>query len=601
MRMLYAVFIAAIVSLPAHGGDRSAEIARKLHGFDENVQKVVRDWNGVGIGVGIVVDDKLVFTRGYGYRDYGNKLPITSQTLFQIASNTKLFAAVSAGLLVEEGKLTWDMPIRESAPSIQFYNDSLNNTVTLQDMLAHRTGITRHDSIWYKSEFTSRELYERLKFLEPAAPPRQILLYNNLMYAGVGHVVELESGKVWKDFVQERILSPLDMRSTVFSISDMLKQPDHGVPYDERRDSTELYQIPFYEHTDGIAAAGSVISNIEDLSHWLIALMHEGRYAGKQVLPASVLKATLQPSIALPNELGEAYGWWELQNPMEGMGRRTASYRGHLITYHGGALPGFYSQVSYMPHDRIGVIVFTIGKHTRRLTDAISYNVYERLLGMSQTPWTNRWLEVRRKDKQAAAAARTKAGTGRIVGTQPSHALRDYVGDYESPAYGVLRIGLSGGQLQFDFHNLHLPLTHFHYDRFDTPDDEQNGLRSVNFLTNPQGDIDRATMSLDEAEATFVRRPAPVNNELLSRLAGTYESPGGAKLRVVLRPDGRLVVASPESPGWVLVPYKELKFRIREFSDVVFEFVMEEDQVTAVKKSDPAGEYVSKRLAAPQP
>ncbi|MBK7902532.1 MAG: serine hydrolase [Proteobacteria bacterium] len=578
--------------------DRSADVARKLRSFDEHVQSVLYDWNGVGIGVGVVVDDQLVFTRGYGYRDYGNKLPVTSKTVFQIASNTKLFTAVAAGFLVEEGKLTWDEPIRNSVPSIQFYSDSLNNTVTLQDMLAHRTGITRHDSIWYRSEFTTREIYERLKLLEPAAPPRQVQLYNNLMYAGVGHVVELESGRPWKDFVQERILAPLDMGATGFSIPELLEQPDHGVPYDERRDSTELYRIPYYEHIDGIAAAGSIVSNIEDLSHWLIALMNEGRYAGRQVLPASVLEATLLPSIALPSELGEAHGWWELQNPVEGMGRRTASYRGHLITYHGGALPGFYSQISYLPHERIGVIVFTIGKHTRKLTDALSYEVYERLLGMSVTPWTDRWLEVRRKEKQADAAARSRAGAGRISGTQPSHALQDYAGDYEHPAYGVMRVGLEDGQLQLDFHNLHLPLEHFHYDRFQTPDDEQDGLRSVNFLTSPHGDLDRATMSLDEAEATFVRRRTPVDKRLLERLAGTYESADGARFQVGLQPGATLVVASPEGPNRVLIPYRDLEFRIREFSDVTYEFVMDDDRVTGLRQTEPSGEYFSKRVDA---
>lgn len=582
----------------ADGVHASADFASRFDGFDEYVQQALNDWNGVGIGVAVVVDDKLVFARGYGYRDYDKKLPVTSQTLFQIASNTKLFTAVAAGLLVQEGKLTWDQPIREAVPSIRFYNDSLNNTVTLQDMLAHRTGITRHDSIWYMSDFTAKDIFERLKYLEPAAPLRQVHLYNNLMYAGVGHIVELETGLVWKDFVQQRVLNPLDMRSTVFSISDMLKHPDYGVTYDERRDSDELYRIPYYEDTHGIAAAGSVISNLDDMSHWLIALMNEGRYAGRQVLPASVLEATFQPSIVLPNELGEAHGWWELQNPVEGIGRRTASYRGHLITYHGGALPGFYSQVSYLPQDGVGVIVFTIGKHTRKLTDAISYNIYERFLGMSQTPWASRWLEVQHKDKQASSAARASAGVGRVAGTRPSHPLQDYVGNYEDPAYGALKIGLSGSQLQFEFNKLHLPLTHFHYDRFDTWNDEQYGVRSVNFQTNPLGDIDRVSMSLDEAEATFVRRPEPVDRAVLDRLIGTYKSPDGDMLQVSLQPDGSLVVASPEGPTRTLIPYKNLKFRVRAFSDVMYEFVMVNDRATALKESSPSGEYVSPRVAA---
>src|SRR5207249_2672851 len=136
-------------------------------------------------------------------------------------SNTKLFTAVSAGLLVEEGKLGWDQPVRKFVPSVQFYNDELNNTVTLRDMLAHRTGITRHDGIWYKSDFTSKELFDRLKYLEPSQPLRQFFLYNNMMYAGVGHMIHLLSGKTWEEFVRSRLLEPLGMKRTVFSIDEM--------------------------------------------------------------------------------------------------------------------------------------------------------------------------------------------------------------------------------------------------------------------------------------------------------------------------------------------------------------------------------------------
>jgi CubicO group peptidase (beta-lactamase class C family) len=140
-------------------------VTQKLAGFDAFMEKTLKDWNAPGIGVGVVVGDKLVFAKGYGFRDYEKKLPITANTLYPIASNTKLFTAVAAGFLVEEGKLSWDRPIRESVPTIEFYDSYLNNTITLRDMLAHRTGITRHDSIWYKSDYTNRELFDRLKYL----------------------------------------------------------------------------------------------------------------------------------------------------------------------------------------------------------------------------------------------------------------------------------------------------------------------------------------------------------------------------------------------------------------------------------------------------
>src|SRR5216683_3886793 len=155
-------------SLQAQGpAGPSIDVTQKLAGFDEFMEKTLKDWNAPGIGVGIVVGDKLVFAKGYGYRDYEKKLPFTPNTLYQIASNSKLFTAVAAGLLVEEGKLTWDKPVRESVPSIQFSNDSLNSTVTLRDMLSHRMGITRHDTIWYQASDSRLQLFSKLKFMDP--------------------------------------------------------------------------------------------------------------------------------------------------------------------------------------------------------------------------------------------------------------------------------------------------------------------------------------------------------------------------------------------------------------------------------------------------
>src|SRR6202165_3144493 len=291
------------------------DIAKKLDGFDAYMSKVLKDWNTAGIGVGVVVNDKLVFAKGYGYRDYEKKLPFTGATVCPIASNTKLFTAVAAGMLVEEGKLTLDKSLRESVPTIRFNNERLNNTVTLRDMLSHRTGVTRHDTIWYKSDFTRKELFDRLKYLEPQEPMRQAFLYNNLMFSAVGEIIELKSGQRWEQFVREKIFTPLDMKTTTYGIDDMNQHPDHGVPFREKRDSFELYKIPYYEDTEGVAPAGAIISNIDELSHWLIALMNDGKYNGKQVLPASVLKVTLQPAIGLPNTIGESLGFWELLNP----------------------------------------------------------------------------------------------------------------------------------------------------------------------------------------------------------------------------------------------------------------------------------------------
>ncbi len=583
------VFALMACGVAARG--QEVDVAKKLQGFDAYMEQTLKDWNTPGVGVGIVVNDKLVFAKGYGYRDYEKKLPFTPKTMQPIASNSKLFTAVAAGMLVEEGKLTWDKPIRESVPNIQFYNDQLNSNVTLRDMLSHRTGVTRHDLIWFKSPFTRKELFERLKYLEPQEPLRTTFLYNNLMFAAVGQIIELKSGKKWEDFVRERIFTPLDMSATNYTIADMLKQPDYGVPFREKRDSFELYKIPYYEDTEGVAPAGAVISNIDELSHWLGALMNEGKYNGKQVLPASVVKATLQPAIGLPNTAGEALGYWEILNPAYGMGRQTASYRGKLLTFHGGDLPGFHSQVSFMPNDKIGVIVLVISDHSAPLYNIISYNIYERLLGLDQTPWSQRQLAQRLANKKAGTEARSKAGGDRVPNTKPSHALGDYLAEYENPAYGILKIGLQGDQLQFSFHEFHFPLNHFHYDRFDTPDDEQYGKFSVNFRTNPQGDIDNAVISLDQAEVVFTRKPESLEASVLEKLAGVYLTPSKVKFEVRYQPGTGLMIAFPGAPPQKLIHVKGMQFRTPLFADDIYEFVLENGQVKSLKERTPSGEY----------
>lgn len=470
--------------------------------------------------MGIVEKDRLVFAKGYGYRDYGKKLPYTPTTVQPIASNTKLLTAVAAGLLVDEGKLDWDRPVRNYVPSIKFYNDDLDRSITVRDMLSHRTGVTRHDLIWYKSDYTQKELFDRLKYLEPSEPPRSVFLYNNMMYSGTGYAVELLSGKPWESFVRDRILNPLGMTSTTFAIEDMVKLPEPGVPYTERRDNTELYRIPYYSDALGLAPAGAINSSIVDMSHWLIALMNGGVYNGKQVLPKSVIRQTLAPSIALPNTGLEVRGWGDPQQRV-----------------------------------RDGTV------------DAVGL--------------------------EADKVGRAKAGGGRVAGTRPSHPTKDYLGEFEHPAYGVLNVTQGDTSLMFDFHKIRMPLSHFHYDRFDTPDDEQDGKWSVNFLTNPQGEIDRAEMSLDENAIAFTRRvpAALITVATLRQYVATYETPNGGKLDVVLRPDNSLALMFPNGQFQALIPWQPGRFRIKEFPDVVFEFSTVNGRVTEMKQSDPAGEY----------
>ncbi len=593
MRKITFLFVAILCFFITNA--QQANINKQLNGFDQYMAETLKDWNTPGACVGIVYKNKLVFAKGYGYRDYEKKLPVTPNTLYQIASNTKLFTTIATGMLVAEGKLDWDKPIKTYVPSIQFYNDELNNTVTIHDMLSHRTGISRHDLIWYKSDFSRKELFEKLKYLEPSQPLRQGFLYNNLMYAATGYIIQLLTGKTWENFVRETILSPLGMKSTVFTIADMIKQPDYGVPFNEKRDTNILYRIPFYEETEGVGPAGSIISNINDMSHWLIALMNDGKYEGKQVLPSSAVRASLTPSVALPNTNLDK-GYTEILDPVYCMAREQASYRGHLLLFHGGDLPGFHSQISYMPTDSIGVIVFVIGDQSQPLYNIISYNLYERLLGLSLTPWSQRILKDVKEGKRIDREGRGKAAVGKVEGTKPSHPLEDYTGEYENDAYGIIKITQKDTALQFTLHRISLPLYHFHYDRFDTPNDEEDGQYSLNFRTNPQGDIGSFTISLDQSEATFTKKPdrSLSDSSTLSQYTGKYEI-AGTIITVELKNENKLFVTVPGQPAIELIPYKPRLFHTKEFADMTIEFITQNGKVTAMKQKDPSGEYEIKK------
>ncbi len=589
------IALALLVAAPA-GAQVPRDVNAAMRDWDPYMAKVMKDWDAPGIAIGIIVRDSLVWARAYGYRDYGEKVPYTLTTTQPIASNTKLFTVMAAGMLVTDGKLTWDQPIKQKVPNIRFYNDDLDRQITLRDMLSHRTGVTRHDLMWYESPFTRKELWDRLRYLEPSAPIRTTFLYNNLMYTAVGSAIEEVSSKTWEQFVQERILDPLQMTHTTLTIEDNLKNREHAVPYSERRDSTVLYKQPYYTAERAIAPAGALNSSVLDLSHWLIALMNDGTYQGRQVIPQVVIRESLQPSIALPNNAMASFGWTELFNAAYGMGRWTASYRGHLIAYHGGDLPGFHSQVSTMPNDSVGVIVLVVGDHTAPLYNALSYEIYERLLGLNHTPWADRYNAIRLKNKAANTAARAMQNAGRVPNTQPSHAIDDFLGEYVHPAYGLLTIARGDAGLVFDLHGIKLPLSRFHYDRFDTPDDEQYGKWSVNFLTSPMGEVDRAELSLDESAVTFTRRvpQALVAEAVLRQYAGTYQAPSGAKVRVVYRPGVGLVL--PGSPDTELQPWRPQQFRVAKFPDLVISFDVKDGAVTAMRQRDPGGEFVFPRV-----
>src|SRR5205809_123428 len=213
---------AAPTSRSAVSGDRA------LRGLDDFVARVMKEWQVPGLALGVIQDGKPVLLKGYGYRDVEKRLPETPRTLMAIGSNTKSFTVVLMGMLADSGKLEWDKPVRTYLPDFQLYDDFATREMTPRDLVTHRSGLPRHDGLWYGRSFNREELYRRLKYLEPSASFRSRWQYQNLMFLTAGYLVERRTGRSWDDLIRERVFAPLEMTRSNTSVRDLPAADDAG-------------------------------------------------------------------------------------------------------------------------------------------------------------------------------------------------------------------------------------------------------------------------------------------------------------------------------------------------------------------------------------
>src|ERR1700733_11036066 len=179
--------------------------AQKLDGFDAFANNELRDWKCDGFAIAIVQDGKVILSKGYGLRDVKKNLPVTEKTLFAIGSSTKSFTVTSLGVLVDQGKLDWDKPVRQYLPDFQLMDETVTERMTPRDLVTHRSGLPRHDLMWYAAPFTREEIYNRLRYLEPSKDFRASFQYQNLMFMTAGYLAGRVAGSSWESVVKSRI------------------------------------------------------------------------------------------------------------------------------------------------------------------------------------------------------------------------------------------------------------------------------------------------------------------------------------------------------------------------------------------------------------
>ncbi len=587
----------AVLNFSMSRGPKAADVAReRLKGFEAWVDSAMTAWRVVGLSVAIVVDGETVYLRGHGVRDRERNLPMTPQTLLAIGSSSKAFTTFAMGALVDQGKLAWDVPLRTYLPWFRMQDEFATARLSPRDLVTHRSGLPRHDLLWYNNSTNTREeLVRRLAYLPPSADLRERFQYNNLMFLTAGYLVGTLSGASWEDGIRQLVLTPLGMARTNFSVAASQKDPDHSLGYTVRRDTIE--RLPFRD-ISLVGPAGSINSSAEEMTKWITLHLNGGKAGDRQVLQPATIRDMYRPYTPIGG-MGTAT---ELGPMSYGLGWFVDTYRGRYRAQHGGNIDGFSAGVTLLPNDGMGIVVLA-NQNGAAINEIIARTAMDRLFGGERREWNAEGL--RQRDAAAAGAVQNeeKKGEARIAGTRLAHPLAAYAATYADSGYGPATVALERDTLVFRYNGIPAKLAHWHYETFSAlrnPADPTFADQQFTFRTNAKGKVDALLLALEPAVAPIVLRRQPEarlrDPAFLQRLTGRYQLPTGPVVTIILR-GTELVWQQGTGNPTVMEPEEGTTFVLRVNRAISLEFrVGATGNATAIRGSQPGAVFDMPRI-----
>lgn len=476
---------------------------KNLQRIDGIIEAALRAARIPGAAIAVVAGGKAVYAKGYGYRDLRTKKPVEPETVYPIASTSKAMNATLLGLLVDEGRLDWDAPVQNYLPHFRLRDPVASSRVTVRDLVTMRTGLPRHDSAWEGNATTTRaDLVARLAYLDLSADFRQRFQYCNLSVTAAGHVAEAITGKSWEALVRQRILVPLKMRHT------RCGRPNKGnvtLAYHENaRRRILLSRLRASEVT--APSGGSVHSTVMDMTRWIRFNLERGAVGRRPRLSEKTWAQLHAPQVVvgerplsgLPPDGAYALGWL------------VDTYNGHKRLSHGGYLDDVNSSVMLFPSLGMGLVCF-VNFGCAVLAPLINQHLFDAL--MNQTPVRTFEDALAQYETKIENTRRRIAAFERVKHTRPAHPLSAYAGNYSSAGYGRLTIKLRGSKLILKWHDLHLPLKHWHYEVWLAEDDDRwtlhqphafDGACPIQFQSDAHGRVAALSIPLEPEVAPIV-------------------------------------------------------------------------------------------------
>jgi CubicO group peptidase (beta-lactamase class C family) len=463
--------------------------AQTLDGYRDYVERAVADWEATGLAVAVVKDGELLLAEGFGVRRLGEPGPVDEHTRFAIGSTTKAMTAAAIGMLVDEGRLGWDDLVVEHLPWFRVDDPYVSRQMTIRDLLTHRAGMGNADFLWYERDVSREEVVRKMAMVEPAYSLRSSFIYQNIMYATAGEVVEAVSGMPWADFIRTRVFRPLGMDESVTHLEETVDQPNVASPHDRVDGRT----VPIRNASvDAVDAAGSVWSSVSDMSRWLRMLLAEGLAPdGTRILSEATVEEMFRPQTLVPP--GQFYPTQQITRPSwvtYGLAWFQHDYRGHKVDFHTGSIDGMVAIAGLVRDLDLGVYVLANRDHVE-VRHAIMYRAFDHFLGGDERDWSGDLKALYDDLASAAERRRSVAEERRVPGTSPSLALDEYVGEYTHPLFGALSVSRNGDGLRADLGpGQPGTLDHWHYDTFRLVRDARwRGSTMVTFVLGVDGKV----------------------------------------------------------------------------------------------------------------
>jgi CubicO group peptidase (beta-lactamase class C family) len=568
------------------------ELLDKIARIKELSSQVMERTKVPGLGFGIIKDGEILMAEGFGFKNVATKEKVDANTLFAIGSSSKAFTTMGLALLEDDGLLDWEAPVKSYIPEFEMMDDFASKEMNAVDLVCHRSGLPRHDLLWYGSDFSRDELLKRIKYLEPSEAFRTKFQYQNLMFLTAGVLTERLSNKTWESFIGNRVFRTLGMDESNFSVSRMKEHKNHAKPHRQSADKVSI--IPF-RNIDAIGPAGSINSNVNEMLKWVQMHLNNGKIGQEQLVSKENLQKMHRPHMVIEQFPGLNFP--QFRNPSYGLGWFVYNYEGTQVVQHGGNIDGFSALVYLLPEENIGMVLLT-NLNGNPAPLILSNYATDILLEKEETDWLKLVLgDEKEEDDKDEAEEETETEENRVKDTQPSHALKDYAGTYMHSGYGTVAIKLENKQLTASYNAFDMKMTHWHYDVFQGKIEEFDTDVPFQFEMDLEGNIVAVNIPLDQSVAPIrFEKQAPnklKNPVFLEKLVGEYQTD---KLLLKVKREGKKLVLSPAGqPNFNLIPYKGTSFKAEGLSGYIVEFVLDKDEVKEMILRQPNGVFTAKR------